>query len=52
MTSRCSSASGQHKVDPEILAGLLAANYLPQIWLPDAQTVALRRQLQHAHIAR
>jgi transposase len=41
------------KVDAAILAGLLAADYLPPVWLPDAQTAALRRQvLRRAHIVR
>src|SRR5205809_529967 len=36
-----------------ILAGLLAADYLPAVWLPDAATSALRRQvLRRAHIVR
>jgi transposase len=35
------------KVDAEILAQLLAADYLPAVWLPDAQTSALRRQVLH-----
>jgi transposase len=39
------------KVDAEILAQLLAADYLPSMWLPDAETNALRRQvLRRAHI--
>src|SRR6266508_6684502 len=33
------------KVDAAVLAGLLAANYLPSVWLPDDQTHALRRQV-------
>ena len=33
------------KVDAEILAQLLAADYLPSVWLPDAATSALRRQV-------
>ena len=33
------------KVDAEILAQLLAADFLPAVWLPDAETSALRRQL-------
>ncbi|MBV9059702.1 MAG: IS110 family transposase [Pseudonocardiales bacterium] len=33
------------KVDAEILAQLLAADYLPAVWLPDAATSALRRQV-------
>ena len=41
------------KVDAAILAGLLAADYLPAVWLPDAETAALRRQVQRrAHIVR
>src|SRR5215831_13155881 len=41
------------KVDAAILAGLLAADYLPSVWLPDAATSALRRQvLRRAHIVR
>ncbi len=41
------------KVDSAILAGLLAADYLPSVWMPDAQTAALRRQVQRrAHIVR
>jgi transposase len=35
------------------LAGLLAADYLPPVWMPDAQTAALRRQVQRrAHIVK
>jgi transposase len=33
------------KVDAQILAQLLAADYLPAVWLPDAATNALRRQV-------
>jgi transposase len=41
------------KVDAEILAQLLAADYLPPVWLPDPATNALRRQvLRRAHIVR
>jgi transposase len=41
------------KVDAAILAALLAADYLPPVWLPDADTAALRRQVQRrAHIVR
>jgi transposase len=41
------------KVDAEILAQLLAADYLPSVWMPDAATSALRRQvLRRAHIVR
>jgi hypothetical protein len=45
---------GHHrKVDAAVLAGLLAANYLPSVWLPDDQTHALRRQVtRRAHIVR
>jgi transposase len=32
------------KVDAATLAQLLAANYLPVVWLPDEATNALRRQ--------
>jgi transposase len=41
------------KVDAQILAQLLAADYLPAVWLPDAAINALRRQvLRRAHIVR
>ena len=41
------------KVDAEILAQLLAADYLPSVWMPDAATNALRRRvLRRAHIVR
>lgn len=41
------------KVDAATLAELLAADYLPPVWLPDAETNALRRQvLRRAHIVR
>src|SRR5436190_18144496 len=41
------------KIDAAILAGLLAADYLPAVWLPDDQTHALRRQVaRRAHIVR
>lgn len=41
------------KVDAAILAELLAANYLPSVWMPDAETAALRRQVQRrGHIVR
>src|SRR5216117_2201716 len=41
------------KVDAAILAGLLAADYLPAVWLPDEATFALRRQVTRlAHIVR
>jgi transposase len=41
------------KVDAQILAQLLAADFLPSVWLPDPQTSALRRQvLRRAHLVR
>src|SRR4051795_13210023 len=41
------------KVDAEILAQLLAADYLQAMWRPDPATAALRRQvLRRAHIVR
>jgi transposase len=41
------------KVDAEVLAQLLAADYLPGVWLPDDETHALRRQVhRRAHIVR
>jgi len=41
------------KVDAEILSRLLAADFLPPVWLPDLATSALRRQvLRRAHIVR
>jgi len=41
------------KVDAAILAQLLAADYLPAVWQPDAAIGALRRQvLRRAHIVR
>ena len=41
------------KVDAQILAQLLAADFLPPVWRPDAQTAALRRQvLRRAHLVR
>ncbi len=41
------------KVDAEVLAQLLAADYLPAVWLPDDETHALRRQVaRRAHIVR
>lgn len=33
------------KVDAEILARLLAADFIPQVWIPDAATLALRREV-------
>jgi len=41
------------KVDARVLAELLAANYLPGVWLADDETQALRRQVaRRAHIVR
>src|ERR1044071_2769889 len=41
------------KVDARVLAELLAANYLPGVWLADDATQALRRQVaRRAHIVR
>ena len=41
------------KVDARILAQLLAADFLPPVWLPDARTRGLRRQVaRRAHVVR
>ena len=41
------------KVDAEVLAQLLAADYLPSVWVADQGTQALRRQVaRRAHIVR
>jgi transposase len=41
------------KVDAAVLAQLLAADYLPAVWLADDQTHALRRQVaRRAHLVR
>src|SRR5213083_751011 len=41
------------KVDAAILAQLLAADFLPPVWLPDERTRSLRRQvMRRAHIVR
>jgi transposase len=41
------------KVDARILAQLLAADFLPPVWLPDERTRSLRRQVtRRAHIVR
>ena len=41
------------KVDARILAQLLAADFLPSVWLPDDRTRRLRRQVtRRAHIVR
>ena len=41
------------KVDAQVLAQLLAAGFLPSVWLADDETQALRRQVaRRAHIVR
>jgi transposase len=41
------------KVDARILAQLLAADFLPSVWLPDERTRSLRRQVaRRAHLVR
>jgi transposase len=41
------------KVDARILAQLLAADFLPPVWLPDERTRSLRRQVtRRAHVVR
>src|SRR6266511_2738448 len=41
------------KVDAQVLAQLLAAGFLPSVWLADEETQALRRQVAlRAHIVR
>jgi transposase len=41
------------KVDARILAQLLAADFLPPVWLPDERTRGLRRQVtRRAHLVR
>ncbi len=41
------------KVDAEVLCQLLAADYLPAVWMPDERTQALRRQVaRRAHIVK
>ena len=41
------------KVDAQVLAQLLAADYLPSVWIADERTQALRRQVaRRAHIVR
>jgi transposase len=41
------------KVDARILAQLLAADFLPSVWLPDERTRSLRRQvMRRAHVVR
>jgi len=41
------------KVDAQVLAELLAADYLPSVWIADDETHALRRQVaRRAHIVR
>lgn len=42
-----------NKVDARILAQLLAAGFLPPVWLPDQRTRGLRRQVtRRAHLVR
>lgn len=42
-----------HKVDARILAQLLAADFLPPVWLPDDRTRMLRRQAaRRTHLVR
>jgi len=40
------------KVDAAILAQLLAADFLPPVWLPDAETALRRQVLRRAHLVR
>ncbi len=41
------------KVDAQVLAQLLAAGFLPSVWIADEETQALRRQVaRRAHIVR
>jgi transposase len=35
------------KVDAKVLAQLGAADFLPEVWAPDAETRALRRRVSH-----
>jgi transposase len=35
------------KIDPEVLVRLLAGGWLPEVWVPDAETQALRQQVAH-----
>jgi transposase len=35
------------KVDAEVLVRLLAGGWLPEVWVPDAKTQALRQQVAH-----
>src|ERR1035437_8297664 len=35
------------KVDAAVLAQLLAADFIPEVWVPDEATRALRRQVAH-----
>lgn len=35
------------KVDARVLAQLLAADFIPEVWVPDAATRALRRRIAH-----
>jgi transposase len=34
-------------IDATVLARLYAANFLPEVWVPDRRTLALRRQVTH-----
>src|ERR1700712_2404078 len=34
-----------HTIDATVLAKLYASNFLPEVWVPDAKTQALRRQV-------
>jgi transposase len=35
------------KVDAQVLAQLGAADFIPEVWQPDAETIALRRRIAH-----
>ncbi len=35
------------KIDAEVLVRLLAGGWLPEVWMPDAETQALRQQVAH-----
>jgi transposase len=49
----CEAKVKTDKVDAAVLAQLLAAGFLPAVWLPDEATFALRRQVgRRAHIVR
>lgn len=38
------------RVDSAILAQLLAADFIPPVWVPDSATQTLRRQVSHRHV--